>query len=284
MSSVPGWGSWSFNPVVILALLAARGCCTCVHTAARELAIGRARAGPLGALWGGPLRDRAGAPLADRRDRRPLAALGAHGPARAALGHRAGAAGAGTARAAAAAGPLAADPAGGRAGQPHASIARAREGDLAVACDPPVGDRDLGVGPPGVFDYASPAPGRACVRARDPVLHRPCAVVADRRPAAAGTSSPAWRAPGAAGLLAAGERGGVPAADLADDNEYPLYASAPRAFGISAINDQHLAGAGMCFVELLVFGIAFAAVFINMLGRSDARVASGRTRLWRHLT
>jgi hypothetical protein len=29
----------------------------------------------------------------------------------------------------------------------------------------------------------------------------------------------------------------------------------------------------MCFIELLVFGIAFAAVFISMLGRSDARVA-----------
>lgn len=55
--------------------------------------------------------------------------------------------------------------------------------------------------------------------------------------------------------------------------EYPLYASAPRAFGISAINDQHLAGAGMCFVEFLVFGIAFAAVFLSMLGRADARDA-----------
>jgi putative membrane protein len=52
--------------------------------------------------------------------------------------------------------------------------------------------------------------------------------------------------------------------------EYPLYASAPRAFGLSAINDQHFAGAGMCFIEFLVFGIAFAAVFISMLGRSDA--------------
>ena len=29
----------------------------------------------------------------------------------------------------------------------------------------------------------------------------------------------------------------------------------------------------MCFVEFLVFGIAFAAVFISMLGRDDARVA-----------
>jgi putative membrane protein len=52
--------------------------------------------------------------------------------------------------------------------------------------------------------------------------------------------------------------------------QYPLYAAAPRAFGISPINDQHLAGAGMCFVEFLVFGIAFAAVFISMLGRSEA--------------
>ncbi len=56
-------------------------------------------------------------------------------------------------------------------------------------------------------------------------------------------------------------------------SQYPLYAAAPRAFGISAINDQHLAGAGMCFVEFLVFGIAFAAVFVSMLGRSDASAA-----------
>lgn len=55
--------------------------------------------------------------------------------------------------------------------------------------------------------------------------------------------------------------------------EYSLYASAPRAFGISAINDQHLAGAGMCFIEFLVFGIAFAASFISMLGRDESRVA-----------
>jgi len=55
--------------------------------------------------------------------------------------------------------------------------------------------------------------------------------------------------------------------------QYPLYASAPRAFGISAIADQQIAGAGMCFVEFLVFGIAFAAVFISMLSRDDSRVA-----------
>lgn len=55
--------------------------------------------------------------------------------------------------------------------------------------------------------------------------------------------------------------------------QYPLYASAPRSFGLSALADQQLAGAGMCFVEFLVFGIAFAAVFISMLGRDDARAS-----------
>jgi putative membrane protein len=54
--------------------------------------------------------------------------------------------------------------------------------------------------------------------------------------------------------------------------QYSLYANAPRAFGISALNDQHLAGAGMCFVEILVFGIAFTAVFINVLGRDERQV------------
>jgi len=52
--------------------------------------------------------------------------------------------------------------------------------------------------------------------------------------------------------------------------EYPLYASAPRAYGLSAIADQNLAGASMCFVEFLVFGIAFVAVFLSVLNRSDA--------------
>ena len=64
--------------------------------------------------------------------------------------------------------------------------------------------------------------------------------------------------------------------------EYPLYAAAPRAYGISAINDQHIAGAAMCFIEVLVFGIAFVVVFLSMLGRDEARTvlaeeaASGR--------
>jgi cytochrome c oxidase assembly factor CtaG len=57
--------------------------------------------------------------------------------------------------------------------------------------------------------------------------------------------------------------------------EYPLYASAVRGYGLSAISDQRLAGASMCFIEALVFGIAFAAVFISILGRDDSRVTLG---------
>jgi cytochrome c oxidase assembly factor CtaG len=50
---------------------------------------------------------------------------------------------------------------------------------------------------------------------------------------------------------------------------YPLYASAPRSFGISALTDQRLAGASMCLIEFLVFGIALAAVFIDALSRDE---------------
>jgi cytochrome c oxidase assembly factor CtaG len=57
--------------------------------------------------------------------------------------------------------------------------------------------------------------------------------------------------------------------------QYSLYASVPRAYGLSAVGDQQLAGASMCFVEFLVFGIAFAAVFISMLGRDESRITLG---------
>ncbi|HEX4036078.1 MAG TPA: cytochrome c oxidase assembly protein [Solirubrobacteraceae bacterium] len=54
---------------------------------------------------------------------------------------------------------------------------------------------------------------------------------------------------------------------------YPRYADAPRAFGLSAINDQRLAGAGMCFLEFLIFGIAMVAVFLSFLSRDEQRAA-----------
>ncbi len=50
---------------------------------------------------------------------------------------------------------------------------------------------------------------------------------------------------------------------------YPLYANAPRVYGIPAIRDQQIAGASMCLIEFLIFGIAVAAVFIDMLGREQ---------------
>jgi putative membrane protein len=50
---------------------------------------------------------------------------------------------------------------------------------------------------------------------------------------------------------------------------YPLYASLPRGYGLSAINDQRVAGASMCLIEFLVFGIAMAVVFIDALDREE---------------
>jgi putative membrane protein len=54
---------------------------------------------------------------------------------------------------------------------------------------------------------------------------------------------------------------------------YPRYVAAPRAYGLSALTDQQLAGAGMCFLEFLIFGIAMAAVFISFLARDERRAA-----------
>jgi len=50
---------------------------------------------------------------------------------------------------------------------------------------------------------------------------------------------------------------------------YPLYASAPRSYGVSALSDQRLAGASMCLIEFLLFGVALAAVFIDALSREE---------------
>jgi cytochrome c oxidase assembly factor CtaG len=58
---------------------------------------------------------------------------------------------------------------------------------------------------------------------------------------------------------------------------YPRYAEAPRAYGIPALTDQQIAGAGMCFLEFLVFGTAFAVVFLDILVREE-RETLGRER------
>jgi cytochrome c oxidase assembly factor CtaG len=54
-----------------------------------------------------------------------------------------------------------------------------------------------------------------------------------------------------------------------DHTLYPRYTDAPRAYGISALTDQHIAGAGMCLIEFLVFGAAFIIVFLDLLSREE---------------
>jgi putative membrane protein len=54
-----------------------------------------------------------------------------------------------------------------------------------------------------------------------------------------------------------------------DSTLYSRYAGASRAYGISALTDQHIAGAGMCLIEFLVFGVAFISAFLDLLGREE---------------
>ncbi len=58
-------------------------------------------------------------------------------------------------------------------------------------------------------------------------------------------------------------------------NLYSLYATAPHAYGMTAVTDQRLAGASMCLVEFLVFGIGVAVVFVDALGRDHRAQALG---------
>jgi putative membrane protein len=50
---------------------------------------------------------------------------------------------------------------------------------------------------------------------------------------------------------------------------FSYYSNLPRGFNVSPINDQRLAGASMCLIEFLVFGIAIAIVFIDALNRTE---------------
>jgi cytochrome c oxidase assembly factor CtaG len=50
---------------------------------------------------------------------------------------------------------------------------------------------------------------------------------------------------------------------------YPTYAASAQAQGLAPLTDQKLAGAAMCFLEFLVFGIAFAVVFVDVLNRDN---------------
>jgi cytochrome c oxidase assembly factor CtaG len=52
-------------------------------------------------------------------------------------------------------------------------------------------------------------------------------------------------------------------------NVYSLYAAGPHAYGMTAVTDQRLAGATMCLIEFFVFGIALVVVFVDALGRDE---------------
>jgi cytochrome c oxidase assembly factor CtaG len=56
---------------------------------------------------------------------------------------------------------------------------------------------------------------------------------------------------------------------------YKLYGASPHAYGISAVTDQRLAGASMCLLEFLVFGIGVAVVFVDALTRDERAQALG---------
>jgi putative membrane protein len=55
------------------------------------------------------------------------------------------------------------------------------------------------------------------------------------------------------------------------DVVYPLYAMAPRAFGLDAMADQALAGAVMKIFGLFFFGLPFARIFFDWYQRENGR-------------
>lgn len=57
---------------------------------------------------------------------------------------------------------------------------------------------------------------------------------------------------------------------------YPAFAATTAARGLDPVVDQRLAGAAMCFLELVVFGAAFLAVFLSALAREEREEALHR--------
>jgi putative membrane protein len=57
---------------------------------------------------------------------------------------------------------------------------------------------------------------------------------------------------------------------------YPLYAMAPRAFGLDVLSDQALAGAVMKVFGLLFFGLPFARIFFDWYQRENGRSITQR--------
>ncbi|MCW3000157.1 MAG: cytochrome c oxidase assembly protein, partial [Solirubrobacterales bacterium] len=56
---------------------------------------------------------------------------------------------------------------------------------------------------------------------------------------------------------------------FAPDAIYDFYAHGPRVWGLSATDDQALAGAIMAIEQSVVMGIALAYLFVKALGESE---------------
>ena len=271
MSSAPGWGSWSFNPVVILVLLAAAviytrmyrraGARTSTSTpnaghwvpyAGGLLAVAMALLSPLDSIGDGWL-------LSAHMMQHVL--LSDIAPALLVLGLRSPVLPLGLSRRA-----LMAVAPGGRSGR---LLARLTSPWLAI----PLWVLATWVWSiPSVFDFAAQHPTVHAIE-HATLFYTGLAMwwlIIDPLPRA--RLRPNGQRLALLGFTRLASAGVCLPLTWLTATEYPLYAGAPRAYGLSAINDQHLAGAGMCFIEFLVFGIAFAAVFISMLGRDDARV------------
>jgi len=279
MSSIPGWGSWTFEPVVVVAL----GLAAVLYARAYRRAAGRARSGSIPAVGPGHwVPYGAGLIVVAIALFSPLDPIGdgyllsAHmaqhvllsdiAPALLVLGLRRPLLPLGLSRRTL----LAVAPGGGRFGRV-----------LAVLTSPWVAIPAWAI--PSVFDYATE---HSAVHAFEhaTLFYTGLALwwlIIDPLPRAR-------LRPGGQRLALLGFSRLASAAvclplTWLTKPEYALYIHAPRAFGLSALADQQLAGAGMCFLEFLVFGIGFAAVFISVLGRSEDGAAVAERAAGDHL-
>jgi cytochrome c oxidase assembly factor CtaG len=275
MTSYPGWGSWSFQPIVVIALLAAAAIYTRVYRRARARSSTSAPNAGHWVPYAAGLLTIAVALLS------PLDAIGdkyllsAHmmqhvllsdiAPALLVLGLRSPILPLGLSREAL----QAVAPSGGRSGR---VLARLTSPWLAV----PLWALATWIWAiPSVFDYAAQHQGVHALE-HATLFYTGLAMwwlIIDPLPRA--RLRPNGQRLALLGFTRLASACVCLPLTWISSTQYSLYASAPRGYGLSAINDQHLAGASMCFIEALVFGIAFAAVFISILGRSDSRVTLG---------
>ena len=144
---------------------------------------------------------------------------------------------------------------------------------------PALGARHLGVVDSVDLRLLRGTSGRACARARHALLHRPRDVVADHRSAALRAARAGPRRLAYLGFTRLASAFVCVPLTWLSHPEYSRYVAAPHVYGISAITDQHLAGAGMCFLEFLILGIAMGRDLPQLpCPRREARGRAGSHR------